>query len=107
MEKTNLATLPISRYEFATTPQEHPALAPLEEAASSGDAGALLKLFDMQHLRHSPVHGLSTGEARKLMLIQALLSDETRLLVLDEAFDGQSDNAVTSHPSFRESARGH
>ena len=31
------------------------------------------------------------------MLIQALLSDETRLLVLDEAFDGQSDNAVTSH----------
>jgi molybdate transport system ATP-binding protein len=66
---------------------EHPLLAGLERAACSGLAEWLLRELSLFDLRHQPVFGLSTGEGRKTMLIQSLLSP-SRLLVLDEAFDG-------------------
>ena len=66
---------------------EHDLLADLEAASTSGEAGWLLREFGLESLRHQPVHGLSTGEGRKLMLVEHLLSPP-KLLVLDEAFDG-------------------
>lgn len=65
----------------------HPQLAEMEAASSSGRAGWLLRHLGLYDLRHQPVFGLSTGEGRKLMLCRRLLRP-SRLLVLDEAFDG-------------------
>ena len=65
----------------------HPALQELEAACRSGRAEWLLRELGLFDLRHQPVFGLSTGEARKMMLIGCLLTP-CGLLVLDEAFDG-------------------
>ncbi|CAK0838853.1 unnamed protein product, partial [Prorocentrum cordatum] len=82
-------------------------------AASSGRAGWLLRQLGLHDLRHQPVFGLSTGEGRKLMLCRHLLRP-SRLLVLDEAFDGldapsrqrlaEALRAVLAAPEWRASA---
>ena len=59
----------------------HPLLAEMEQAACSGRAGQLLQKFGLLQLRHRPLHQLSTGEGRKLMVVSSLLSS-SRLLVL-------------------------
>lgn len=82
-QRTRLAPLPVP-YDATGA---HPLLAPLEAAATSGYAGRLLAAFGLHEQRHRPLFALSTGEARKLMLIHCLLSPP-QLLVLDEAFDG-------------------
>ncbi|CAJ1421446.1 unnamed protein product, partial [Effrenium voratum] len=66
---------------------EHPLLRPLEVAASTGEAARLLHFFGLWQLRHRPLFALSTGEGRKLLMVDALLKRPS-LLVLDEAFDG-------------------
>ena len=81
--RTRLSPLP-APYDADGT---HPQLAQLEVAATSGYAGQLLRSFGLLEQRHRPIFALSTGEARKLMLIQCLLTPP-QLLVLDEAFDG-------------------
>lgn len=83
-KRTRLTTLPL-RYDIG---KDSPDLAELEAAVSGSSAAAtLLKQLGLYDQRHSPVHGLSTGEGRKMMLIKSLLKPP-RLLVLDEAFDG-------------------
>jgi molybdate transport system ATP-binding protein len=49
--------------------------------------GELAKLFGISHLLDRPFSFLSTGETRKALLCQALMSDPD-LLILDEPFDG-------------------
>eukprot|EP01051_Picozoa_sp_SAG22_P013242 SAG22_NODE_1460_length_4373_cov_4.000702_2_plen_509_part_00 len=82
-KRTRLGTLPL---RYATRP-DSPLLAELERAVCDGAASEMLRHFGMFEQRHSPLHGMSTGEARKLMLVGSLLQPP-RLLVLDEAFDG-------------------
>ena len=82
-KRTRLGTLPL-RYDIEP---DDPLLAELENAVSSGRTGDMLRQFGMLALRHSPLHGMSTGEGRKLMLVGSLLLPPS-LLVLDEAFDG-------------------
>lgn len=81
--RSNLSALPI-RYD---EPSDSPLLATLESGVSTGLVSDLLRHLGLHDQRHSPLHGLSTGEGRKLMLIKALLQPP-KLLVLDEAFDG-------------------
>ena len=81
--RTRLSPLPVP-YDADGA---HPQLAQLEAAATSGYAGQLLRSFGLLEQRHRPIFALSTGEARKLMLIHCLLTPP-QLLVLDEAFDG-------------------
>ena len=80
---TRVAPLPVP-YD---APSDHPLLAELEAATTGGKTGRLLTQFGLREKRHRPIHALSTGEARKLMIVDYLLS-RSRLLVLDEAFDG-------------------
>ena len=68
-------------------PRDAPALAALEAAATSGAAADLLGRANLLAMRHDPIASLSTGEARKLLLVDFLLSDAD-ILVLDEALDG-------------------
>jgi len=82
-EQSRLSPIPVP-YDAG---KEHPSLAELEHATCTGQAGWLLNELELLDLRHQPVHGLSTGEGRKLMLVQCLLAPSS-LLVLDEAFDG-------------------
>eukprot|EP00928_Gymnodinium_smaydae_P076139 TRINITY_DN59126_c0_g1_i1.p1 TRINITY_DN59126_c0_g1~~TRINITY_DN59126_c0_g1_i1.p1 ORF type:complete len:633 (+),score=65.85 TRINITY_DN59126_c0_g1_i1:75-1973(+) len=81
--RTPLSPIPVP-YDAGSS---HPSLKDLEAAASSGQAEWLLRTLRLFDLRHQPICGLSTGEGRKLMLVDSLLSPP-RLLVLDEAFDG-------------------
>ena len=87
--RTRLAPLPVPYDADA----DHPLLAQLEAAVGSGHAGRLLSAFGLLPIRHRPIFALSTGEARKLMLVEALLS-AAPLVILDEAFDGLDENAV-------------
>jgi len=82
-KRTRLAPLPVP---YDATGMD-PLLARLEDAVTTGNVGRLLKQFGLHELRHNPIHGLSTGEARKLMVMDALLS-ASPLVVLDEAFEG-------------------
>ena len=82
-KNTRLAPLPVP-YDADGS---HASLAALEEATSTGRAGRLLQRFGLHALRHRPVHAMSTGEARKMMIVDCLLSPP-QLTVLDEAFDG-------------------
>ncbi|WP_421419225.1 molybdate ABC transporter ATP-binding protein ModF [Pseudoalteromonas lipolytica] len=54
----------------------------------------LLETFDFESKLHKAFRDLSTGETRKLMLIQALIG-QPELLVLDEPFDGLDVAAMT------------
>ena len=81
--RTRLAPLPVA-YDAAAG---DPALAALEAAATTGAARACLERFGLLERRHAPIHALSTGEFRKLLVVDFLLSDAA-VLVLDEALDG-------------------
>ena len=82
-KRTRLAPLPVP-YDAEA---DFPLLAELEQSTTTGLAGTLLRRFGLSAQRHRPLHALSTGEARKLMVVDCLLSPPA-LLVLDEAFDG-------------------
>lgn len=64
-----------------------PSLAELEAAITSGEAGRLLEAFGARDVRHRPVFAMSTGEARKMLIMRYLLAPP-HLLCLDETFDG-------------------
>jgi molybdate transport system ATP-binding protein len=81
--RTRLAPLPVP-YDAE---DDHPALATFEKAVSEDGVKKLLMQFGLFDIRHRPIYGLSTGEARKLMVVAFLLS-KSRLLVLDESFEG-------------------
>ncbi|CAE7638792.1 modF [Symbiodinium sp. KB8] len=81
--RTRVSPLP-APYDASSS---HPLLGELEAASTRGEAARLLKLFGLFELRHRPLFALSTGEGRKLLLVDALLQ-QSSLLVLDEAFDG-------------------
>ena len=66
---------------------DDPLLSELEAGVSTGKIPGLMKDFGLWDLRHRPIHCMSTGEVRKLMLLDFMLS-KSKLLVLDEAFDG-------------------
>lgn len=80
---TRLAPLAVP-YDAAA---DDPLLADLEHAIKSDDAGRLLEAFGMRDVRHRPVFAMSTGEARKMLIMSGLLTPP-RLWVLDETFDG-------------------
>ena len=80
---TRLAPL-IAPYDAAA---DDPLLAELEAAITGGEAGRLLHDFGLRDVRHRPVFAMSTGEARKMLIMNGLLSP-ARLWVLDETFDG-------------------
>mmetsp|Transcript_34783 Transcript_34783/g.116260 ORF Transcript_34783/g.116260 Transcript_34783/m.116260 type:complete len:436 (+) Transcript_34783:49-1356(+) len=82
-KEARLAPLPVPYDADA----HHPGLAALEAAVTRGEAGELLRQFGLYELRHRPLFAMSTGEARKTMVVDCLLSPP-QLLVLDEAFDG-------------------
>ena len=102
--RTRLAPLPVPHDADGSI---HPLLAELEAAVcleeqggkddvggeggeggeGEGQAGELLRQFGLWPLRHRAIQGMSTGEARKLMIVDALCA-RSRLVVLDEAFDG-------------------
>ncbi len=52
---------------------------------------ACLNLTNLNHLRHRPIHSLSTGQARKTILARALVG-KPNLLLLDEPFSGLDEN---------------
>ena len=55
----------------------------------SKSAQYLVVRFGIYPLLHSPIHSISTGEIRKVLLIKSLSSfPSPKLLVLDNAFDG-------------------
>lgn len=54
----------------------------------------LAALFNISHLLHQPFTALSSGEGRKVLLAQALMS-QPELLILDEPFDGLDIQART------------
>ena len=93
--RTRLAPLPVP---FDSDASE-PLLAPFEDAMQNEAAyiGRILKQFGLWHIRHRPIFQLSTGECRKLLIVDFLRrasqprnNDEGKasILVLDEAFDG-------------------
>ena len=88
--RTRLSPLPVP-YDAEN---DHPALASLEEAACQEETKKLLVRFGLFDIRHRPIYGLSTGEARKLMIVAFLLSG-SRFLILDEAFEGLDVNSRT------------
>jgi len=64
----------------------------VHEILAEGDTNAnivkdLVEKFALNYLLDRPFRALSTGETRKILLIQALAS-EPQLLLLDEPFDG-------------------
>ena len=80
---TRLAPLP-APYDAGST---HALLAGFEAACHGEAPSTLLRRFGLWELRHRPLHALSTGEGRKLLLLECLLS-RPPLLILDEALDG-------------------
>ena len=68
-EATRLAPL-AAPYDAAA---DEPLLAGLEEAIMSGEAGRLLEAFGLRDVRHRPVFAMSTGEARKMLIMSGLL----------------------------------
>jgi molybdate transport system ATP-binding protein len=66
----------------------------LEEVSTDSPLRAqLLAEFDLERLLDRGFRQLSTGETRKFMLLQALIS-EPQLLILDEPFEGLDDVAT-------------
>jgi len=86
--RTRLSPLPVP-YDAEN---DHPALATLEEAVCRDEVKKLLVRFGLFDIRHRPIYGLSTGEARKLMIVAFLLSG-SRFLILDEAFEGLDESS--------------
>ena len=85
--RTRLAPLPVAR--DASSDDE--ALEALDAAALSNEA---LKRFRLIDKRHTPLHALSTGEARALLACEYFAREpRPSLLVLDEAFDGLDEAA--------------
>lgn len=66
---------------------DDPLLADLEHAITTGEAGRLLEAFGLRDVRHRPVFAMSTGEARKMLIMNGILAP-SQLWVLDETFDG-------------------
>ncbi len=66
---------------------KHDMLRDLEAAVTTGEAGRLLRAFGCVDVRHRPVFAMSTGEARKMLLINGILAP-SHLWVLDETLDG-------------------
>nr|WP_320131821.1 molybdate ABC transporter ATP-binding protein ModF [uncultured Holophaga sp.] len=58
-----------------------------QSQASAAEMEAMAREFGIGHLMGSTITELSSGEGRKLLLVQALLS-RPDLLILDEPFDG-------------------
>ena len=79
--RTRVAPMPVPYDADA----DHPLLAGLEAACEKHLP--LFEKFGLWALRHEPIHGLSTGEGKKMMILDFLLS-RSRLLIMDEAFDG-------------------
>ena len=85
--RTRLAPLPVAR----DAGSDDEALAALDAAALSNEA---LKRFRLIDKRHTPLHALSTGEARALLACEYFAREpRPSLLVLDEAFDGLDEAA--------------
>jgi molybdate transport system ATP-binding protein len=66
---------------------DHALLAELEAAITTGEPGRLLRAFGCVDVRHRPVFAMSTGEARKMLLLNGILAP-ARMWVLDETLDG-------------------
>eukprot|EP00435_Cladocopium_sp_Y103_P020124 s3567_g4.t3 len=96
--RTRVSPLPVPYDADAS----HPLLEKLETASSSGKAARLLHFFGLWQLRHRPLFALSTGEGRKLLMVDALLK-EPSLLILDEAFDGLDKSSRVELASMLES----
>ena len=85
--RTRLAPLPVAR----DAGSDDEALEALDAAALSNEA---LKRFRLIDKRHTPLHALSTGEARALLACEYFAREpRPSLLVLDEAFDGLDEAA--------------
>lgn len=82
-QATRLAPL-IASYDATA---EDPMLADLEHAITTGEAGRLIESFGLRDVRHRPVFAMSTGEARKMLIMNGILAP-SQLWVLDETFDG-------------------
>ena len=82
-QATRLAPL-IAAYDATF---DDPLLADLERAVTTGEAGRLLEAFGLRDVRHRPVFAMSTGEARKMLIMNGVLAP-SQLWVLDETFDG-------------------
>eukprot|EP00913_Durusdinium_trenchii_P033780 g31623.t1 len=96
--RTRVSPLPVP-YDANSS---HYLLQKLEAASNSGHAARLLHFFGLWQLRHRPLFALSTGEGRKLLMVDALLK-EPSLLILDEAFDGLDKNSRIELASMLES----
>lgn len=78
----------------------------LGEKSEPSALSALAQGFGIAHLLTKPFLSLSTGETRKALLIQAILS-EPEVLILDEPWDGLDTQAIAHLDSVLESLSHH